>query len=171
MCQQKLLRVVIAALLLVLPDGLSAQQLPTLRAQGPEIVDAQGKAVLLRGCNVGGWLLQENYIIKTNTLSSQGQIKRGLLRTMPEAEKFYEQYRASFVTKADIDFIAAQGFNCVRLPFYYDLFLTAAQRSTRTRALHNPRQLNAYVQALSTWHDDNQLFTSGGKLDGIRLID
>ena len=172
-CQRGLLRVATAALLLVLPGGLSAQQLPMLRAQGPEIVDAQGKAVLLRGCNVGGWLLQESYIIKTDTLSSQGQIKRGLLRTMPEAEmeKFYEQYRASFVTKADIDFIAAQGFNCVRLPFHYDLFLTAAQRSARTRALQDPRQLNAYVQALSAWYDDNQLFTGGEKLDGIRLID
>ena len=44
-CQRGLLRVATAALLLV------------LRAQGPEIVDAQGTVVLLRGCNVGGWLL------------------------------------------------------------------------------------------------------------------
>jgi len=73
-CQRGLLRVVTAALLLVLPGGLSAQQLPMLRAQGPEIVDAQGKAVLLRGCNVGGWLLQESYIIRTDTLNSQEKI-------------------------------------------------------------------------------------------------
>ena len=144
-----------------------------LRAQGTGIVDTQGNPVLLRGCNVGGWLLQESYIIKTDTLNSQGQIKRGLLRTMLEAdmEKFYEQYRAGFVTKADIDFIAAQGFNCVRLPFHYDLFLTAAQRGARTQALRDPRQLAAYVQALSTWYNDNQLFTGGEKLDGIRLLD
>ena len=58
--------------------------------------------MLLRGCNVGGWLLQESYIIKTDTLNSQGQIKRGLLRVMPEAEmeEFYRKYRAGFVNKA-----------------------------------------------------------------------
>ena len=33
-CQRGLLRVIIAALLLVLPGGLSAQQLPMLRAKG-----------------------------------------------------------------------------------------------------------------------------------------
>ncbi len=159
--------------LLVLPGWVAAQQLPMLRAQGTEIVDEKGRAVLLRGCNVGGWLLQESYILKTDSLDSQGRIKRGLLRVMPEAamEDFYRQYRAAFVAKADIDFIAAQGFNCVRLPFHYDLFLTAAQRSARTQALRDPHQLDAYVQALSTWYDENQLFTDANNLDGFRLID
>jgi endoglucanase len=157
----------------LLPGGAAAQQLSMLSAKGAEIVNAQGKPVLLRGCNVGGWLLQESYIIKTDTLNSQGQIKKGLLRVMPEAEMedFYRKYRAGFVTKADIDFIAAQGFNCVRLPFHYDLFLTAAQRSARSQALRDPRQLDAYVQKLSTWYDANQLFVDTKNLDGFRFID
>jgi endoglucanase len=151
----------------------AAQNLSLLQAKGPEIVDTRGQAVLLRGCNVGGWLLQESYILKTDTLDSQSRIKRGLVRQMPEAEmeKFYQQYRAGFVTKKEIDLIAKQGFNCVRLPFHYDLFLTATQRSARAQALRDPKQLDAYVHQLSTWYDANQLFIDTQHLEGFRLID
>ncbi|RTQ48980.1 carbohydrate-binding protein [Hymenobacter gummosus] len=154
----------------------SAQQMSRLAARGPQIVNAQGQPVVLRGVNVGGWLLQESYILKTDTLDCQRRIQQGLLRTMPEkdVEEFYRQYRAGFVTKADIDFIAKQGFNCVRLPFHYDLFLTQQQRWARTKALQSPKSdaaLTAYVQTLSQWYDAGQLFTDLDQLDGIRAID
>lgn len=153
--------------------GVQAQQLGWLHAQGPKMVDARGQEVVLRGFNVGGWLLQESYIFHTDSLNSQWRIKQGMLRTMPEAEMedFYRQFRAGFITKADIDFIAKQGFNCVRLPFHYDLFLTAAQRHARTQALRSPKNVAAYVQQLSTWYDQNQLFTDFKNLEGFRLID
>ncbi|GAB3823297.1 cellulase family glycosylhydrolase [Hymenobacter jeollabukensis] len=164
--------------LLGLPSlSSSAQQLSWLKARGPQIVDAQGRPVVLRGCNVGGWLLQESYILKTDTLGCQRRIQQGLLRTMPEreVEEFYRQYRAGFVTRADIDWLARQGFNCVRLPFHYDLFLTAEQRRARTKALQNPNSdaaVDAYVQALGRWYDANELFTADPKtLDGFRHLD
>ncbi|SNC61511.1 Aryl-phospho-beta-D-glucosidase BglC, GH1 family [Hymenobacter gelipurpurascens] len=150
-----------------------AQNLTWLRANGTKMVDASGQEVVLRGFNVGGWLLQESYILKTDSLNSQWRIKQALLRTMSEAqmENFYRQYRANFITKADIDFIAKQGFNCVRLPFHYDLFLTPAQRHARTQALRNPQNVAAYVQNLSTWYEQNQLFTDTKNLEGFRAID
>lgn len=152
------------------------QQLSPLRAVGAKMVDATGREVVLRGYNVGGWLLQESYILGTDSLSSQWRIKQGLLRTMPEAEMedFYRQYRANFIDKADIDFLARQGFNCVRLPLHYDLFLTSAQRQARTavaRDPKNPAKLAAYVQQLSSWYDGNQLFNAKKNLDGFRFID
>ncbi|UOQ81603.1 MULTISPECIES: cellulase family glycosylhydrolase [Hymenobacter] len=151
----------------------SAQQLSFLQAKGTHMVNASGKEVVLRGFNVGGWLLQESYILQTDSLNCQWRIKQGLLRTMLEAqmEEFYRQYRANFITKADIDFIAKQGFNCVRLPFHYDLFLTAAQRKARTQAMLSPKNVDGYVQQLSTWYDQNQLFTDPKSLDGFRFID
>ncbi|WP_167856886.1 cellulase family glycosylhydrolase [Hymenobacter aquaticus] len=162
--------------LLLAPGLVSAQRLSMLRAQGGKIVDAQGREVVLRGFNVGGWLLQESYLLKTDTLDSQARIRGGLLRTMSdqELEAFYEQYRATFVTKADIDFVAAQGFNCVRLPFHYDLFLTRQQRLERNKVSRRPRDpqaVEAYVQHLAQWYDQNQLFTDAQQLDGFRLLD
>ncbi|WP_324671174.1 cellulase family glycosylhydrolase [Hymenobacter sp. GOD-10R] len=146
-----------------------------LHAEGPRIVNSGGKEVILRGFNVGGWLLQESYILQTDTLNCQWRIKQGLLRTMPEAQmqEFYQQYRANFITKADIDFIAKQGFTCVRLPFHYDLFLTATQRHARTEVIRDPKnakKLDAYVQSLSTWYDQDRLFTDQNT-EGFRQVD
>jgi endoglucanase len=162
--------------LLLAPVSANAQTLSPLRADGPKTVDAFGREVVLRGYNVGGWLLQESYLLSTDTLDSQWRIKQGLLRTMSvaEMEKFYRRYRRQFITKADIDFLARQGFNCVRLPLHYDLFLTPEQRRARTEVLRNPhhnQQLAAYVQQLSQWYDAGQLFARPGKLEGIRYID
>lgn len=154
-------------------SGVRAQSLSMLRAGGPTIVDASNRPVVLRGINVGGWLLQESYILETDTLNSQWRIQQAMLRTMPEAavEDFYRQYRANYITKADIDFIAKQGFNCVRLPFHYDLFLTAEQRRARTKAMQSPKNVDGYVQALSSWYDQNQLFADPKNLDGFRILD
>ncbi|OWP64263.1 hypothetical protein CDA63_04280 [Hymenobacter amundsenii] len=153
-----------------------AQKLSPLHAEGPRMLDATGREVVLRGYNVGGWLLQESYMLGTDTLNSQWRIKQGMLRTMPEAdmEAFYRRYRQQFVTKADIDLLARQGFNCVRLPLHYDLFLTPAQRHARTEVIRDPQNdatLAAYVQQLSQWYDAGELFARPQQLDGIRYID
>lgn len=154
----------------------NGQRLSFLRADGPKTVDASGREVILRGYNVGGWLLQESYILGTDTLDSQWRIRQGMLRTASEdeVEKFYRRYRQQFITKADIDFLARQGFNCVRLPLHYDLFLTPEQRHARTAVIRDPKnsqKLNAYVQQLSQWYDAGQLFARPRKLEGIRYID
>lgn len=144
-----------------------------LQAKGINIIDPQGKEVILKGVGLGGWLLQESYMLSTDTLNSQGLIKRAMRRTMSaaEVEKFYQQYRAGFITKADIDFLAAQGFNCVRLPMHYDLFLTVEQRQLREAALDKPTAIPAYVAALAQWYDTNQLFSNPPQIEGFRYID
>ncbi|MFD2785735.1 cellulase family glycosylhydrolase [Hymenobacter rubripertinctus] len=166
----------LAGLLLMAAGPTQAQKMSPLHAEGPRIVDATGREVVLRGYNVGGWLLQESYMLGTDTLNSQWRIRQGMLRTMPEAEMeaFYRQYRQQFITKADIDFLARQGFNCVRLPLHYDLFLTPEQRHARTEVIRDPQneaRLDAYVRQLSQWYDAGQLFNQSRKLDGFRYID
>lgn len=112
-------------------------------------------------------------MLGTDTLDSQGRIKRAMRRSMSaaEVEDFYQRYRERFITKADIDFIAAQGFNCVRLPLHYDLFLTPEQRRAREQALDRSSAVPAYVAALSEWYDSGQLFSDPARLDGFRYID
>ena len=166
----------LAGLLMIGAGPSQAQKLSPLHAEGPRMVDATGQEVVLRGYNVGGWLLQESYMLGTDTLNSQWRIKQGLLRTMPEAqmEAFYHQYRQQFITRADIDLLARQGFNCVRLPLHYDLFLTPEQRHARTEVIRDPENdatLDAYVEQLSQWYDANELFAKPKKLDGFRYID
>ncbi|MDJ0364901.1 cellulase family glycosylhydrolase [Hymenobacter sp. H14-R3] len=160
--------------LLTLPAlGQTPTSLP-LRAEGPKIVDAQHHEVLLQGMNLGGWLLQEGYMMKPNYGGTQGSVKKVLYQAgLSDAavEKFYQQYRDNFVTRADIDFIAQQGFNCIRLPLHYDLFLTPAQRAVRNGVIRGTVPYASYVAQLKQWQQQGELFQEPAKLEAIRLID
>jgi endoglucanase len=147
---------------------------PLLRAEGPKIVDAQHHEVLLQGMNLGGWLLQEGYMMKPGYGGTQGSVKKVLYQAgLSDAavEKFYQQYRDNFITKTDIDFIAQQGFNCIRLPLHYDLFLTPAQRAVRNGVIRGTVPYADYVAKLKEWQQKGELFKEPAKLEAIRLID
>ncbi|MCI1186985.1 cellulase family glycosylhydrolase [Hymenobacter sp. DH14] len=165
------------ALLLSPAGAVRAQSF--LHAAGPKIVNANNQEVLLNGVNLGGWHLQEGYIIKpgwagVNGKQTQGAVKQTLYAagmTDAAVEAFYQSYRNNFITKPDIDFLAAQGFNCVRLPLHYDLFLTPAQRAVRNDVLHGTVTYPTYVSSLNDWYNANQLFTDPANLEAFRLID
>jgi hypothetical protein len=46
-----------------------------LRASGGRIVDGQGREVLLRGMGLGGWMLQEGYMLGIKKDGTQHAIK------------------------------------------------------------------------------------------------
>jgi endoglucanase len=167
--------------LLVATLGLSAatacaqsQGAPLLHANGPKIVDAQNHEVLLQGMNLGGWLLQEGYMMKPGYGGTQGSVKKVLYQAgLGDAavEKFYQLWRDNFITKADIDFIAQQGFNCIRLPLHYDLFLTPAQRTVRNGVIRGTVPYADYVAKLKEWQQKGELFRAPQQLEAIKLID
>ncbi|MEJ7665997.1 MAG: hypothetical protein WKG07_44020 [Hymenobacter sp.] len=128
-------------------QGATAQSM--LQASGTKIVNASDQEVILNGMNLGGWTaaggLHDEARLRRHT---QGSVKKMLYDAgLSDAavETFYQGYRDNFITKPDIDYIASQGFNCVRLPLHYDLFLTPApagsaqQRDSRHRDLRGLR--------------------------------
>lgn len=168
------MKLLFLALLANLPALAQTTATPLLRADGPKIVNAQNQAVLLRGMNLGGWLLQEGYMMKPGHDGTQGSVKKVLYAAgLSDAavERFYQQWRDNFITKADIDFIAQQGFNCIRLPLHYDLFLTPAQRAVRNGVIRGTVPYPAYVAKLREWQQKGELFQEPQKLEAIRLID
>lgn len=96
-----------------------------LHTEGHNIVDGNGDNVLLRGLGLGGWMVQEGYMLQTGDYAGpQYVIKQKITDLIgPEnTEAFYEAYRANGITKCDIDSLAAWGFNSVRLPMHYNLY-------------------------------------------------
>lgn len=96
-----------------------------LHCQDKKIVNSSGQEILLKGIGLGGWLLQEGYMLHTsNFANAQWQIRAKIVDLIGEAntETFYESYRNNYVRKIDIDSIKSWGFNSVRLPFHYNLF-------------------------------------------------
>jgi aryl-phospho-beta-D-glucosidase BglC (GH1 family) len=147
-----------------------------LRADGTRIVNVANQEVLLKGVGLGGWLVQEGYMMKPDFTGggTQWSIKKRLYDqgvSEADVETFYQDYRNNFITKADIDYIASLGFNCVRLPMHYELFLTATQRSVRNSVIRNSANYTNYVNSLSTWYDNNELFNDPANLEGFKTID
>jgi aryl-phospho-beta-D-glucosidase BglC (GH1 family) len=105
---------------------------PALRAQrgfvhtkGPELVDAKGQPLMLRGTNLGNWLEPEGYMFHFDGgPQSTREIEELSYELIgPEqADAFWKQWRESYITQADIDLIKRSGFNSVRVPMHWKLF-------------------------------------------------
>ncbi len=149
-----------------------------LQASGTRIINASNQEVVLKGVNLGGWQVQEGYMMKPGYgdkgTGTQSLVKKGLFnqgQSDGQVENFYQQWRDNFFTKADIDYLKDKGFNCVRLPLHYELFLTASQRAVRTNVSKGSTSYGDYLNALRGWYANNQLFNDPSTLEGVRLID
>jgi endoglucanase len=147
-----------------------------LRAEGKQVLNAQNEPIVLRAVGLGYWLLQEGYMLNPHDQSkaaNQWQMKRIYYREglkEEEVEAFYKQWRDRFITESDIAYIASLGFNSVRLPLHYDLFLTSAQRSIRHEVIRDKSKLIDYTHALSQWLSEGELFNQD-ELEGFHYID
>jgi len=96
-----------------------------LKADGKNIVNENGETVILRGMGLGGWMLQEGYMLQTaGFANAQHKIRAGIedLMGKEDTDLFYDAWFANHVRKADIDSLKVWGFNSVRLPMHYNLF-------------------------------------------------
>ncbi|SDI39505.1 Carbohydrate binding module (family 6) [Mucilaginibacter gossypii] len=95
-----------------------------LKAEGKKIVDEKGQNVLLRGMGLGGWMLQEGYMLHINKDSRQYRIRERFEELMGPAEtkEFYDTWLANNTRKIDVDSMKRWGFNSIRLPMHYNLY-------------------------------------------------
>lgn len=119
----------VATAALCLSAGLAEAQ-SFLRADGTRIVNEEGEPVILRGMGLGGWVLQEGYMLQLGELGQQHVIRARIADLIGEekTEAFYRAWRANYTTKADIDAMGRWGFNSVRIPLHYDQLTLAADQ-------------------------------------------
>lgn len=111
-----------------------------LKVSGKQIVDASGKPYLLRGMGLGGWMLQEGYMLETGEFAgTQTKIRAKITEVTDEAytNQFYKEWLANHCTRQDVKALAKWGFNSIRLPMHYNLFTLPIQ--------------NEPVQGQDTW--------------------
>ncbi|SHM81680.1 Carbohydrate binding module (family 6) [Chitinophaga jiangningensis] len=109
--------------------GLLANGQGYLKAKGHIIVNEKNEKVILRGMGLGGWMLQEGYMFRLGNVGQQYKIKAKIQELVgPEkTTEIYNSWLTSHTTKADIDSLAAWGFNSVRLPMHYELYTPAVE--------------------------------------------
>lgn len=104
-----------------------------LITRGRSIVNLRGEEIVLRGVNLGSWLLQECWMcpvagedgewgnLDTVTAFSESGMTQEQIQTL------FETYQKNWITEYDLDLIASSGVNCVRVPFWYRNFMTDEQ--------------------------------------------
>jgi GNAT superfamily N-acetyltransferase len=98
-----------------------------VRVDGTRFVAPDGRALLLKGINLGNWLMPEGYMFKFEKMKALRQIEAVVEHLAgPEgAQAFWRRFRESYITEEDIRFIKAVGFNTIRVPLHHKLFMTA----------------------------------------------
>ncbi len=126
-----------------------------LHRSGQSIVDGAGSKVLLRGMGLGGWLVPEGYMLQTSAFAnSPTEINAAIVDLVGQenADEFWRRYRGNYVTRRDIDSLAAWGFNSIRLPMHYNLMTPKDQPGIYLESGF------AYIDSLLAWCESNRLY-------------
>ncbi|MBT1688045.1 cellulase family glycosylhydrolase [Dawidia soli] len=132
-----------------------------LHTQDQKIVNEKGQEVILRGVGLGGWMLQEGYMLRVRSEGQQQHVIRRRLEELIGKERtdaFYTGWLANHTRKADIDSLAAWGFNSVRLPMHYNLYTLPVDQEPTPGANTWLDQGFAMTDSLLQWCKANKLY-------------
>lgn len=105
-------------------SNIQAQTKGFIYTKGKDIVTPDGKPFIMRGTNLGNWLVPEGYMFHFGNTNSPRLINQALneLTGPSEARKFWKTYLDNYITAADIHYMKMMGMNSIRVPFNYRLF-------------------------------------------------
>lgn len=91
--------------------------------EGRDIMSPEGEKLHLTGVNLGNWLLPEGYMFKMRDCNSPRKIDQALRELIGNSatREFWDEYLETYITEADIKWLADAGVNIIRLPFDYRL--------------------------------------------------
>jgi len=94
--------------------------------RGKAFIAPSGERFFVKGINLGNWLLPEGYMFKFKNANSPRLIHAVINELVgeEEAKRFWKSYRDNYITAEDTKFIRDAGFNTIRVPFDYRLFVT-----------------------------------------------
>jgi len=131
-----------------------------LKTDGSKIVDSKGKEIILRGMGLGGWMLQEGYMLRMPGTGTQHSIKARIADLIgdEECEHFYDQWLKNQMTKADVDSMAKWGFNSIRLPMHYNLYTLPSEKEPNPATNTWLQKGFAMTDSLLSWCKANNMY-------------
>ena len=94
------------------------------KTRASQIIDPNGNPIVLKGTNLGNWLVPEGYMFKMKQVNSPRKIDELLYELIgPDSLKvFWNGFLNNYITQEDIKYLKRTGSNHIRLPFHYKLF-------------------------------------------------
>ena len=154
-------RIIILLLAAAMLVSCGKQDKNFLHADGTKIVNGDGENVILRGIGLGGWMLQEPYMLKLSGVAvAQYDIKNRITELIGEERmnEFYDAWLANMVTKRDIDSLKEWGFNSVRLPMHYNLFTLPVENEPVSGENTWLEKGFAMTDSLLAWCRENEIY-------------
>lgn len=105
-------------------EKTTANTLSFVKTKGTQLVDANGNSLILKGTNLGHWLVPEGYMFKMNQVNAPRKIDEMLYELVgPDSlQVFWNGFLNNYITHDDIKYLKSIGSNHVRLPFHYKMF-------------------------------------------------
>jgi endoglucanase len=102
--------------------NVSAQKF--VSTKGKDVIGVDGKPFLIKGTNLGNWLVPEGYMFKFQSANSPRLINETITELIgPDAAKaFWKKYLDVYIMQEDIHYLKSIGVNSIRVPFNYRLF-------------------------------------------------
>ncbi|ORX41154.1 glycoside hydrolase superfamily [Kockovaella imperatae] len=98
-----------------------------LQVSGTNVVDPSGNQVMLKGTNIGGWLVWEDWMCgMTDNSGNADRFAQTTLTSRFGVDQTYQllnTWQDNWFVESDFDVIASMGFNLIRLPFSYKNFI------------------------------------------------
>lgn len=93
---------------------------------GRQFIAPDGAPLHLKGINLGNWLVPEGYMFKFERASSPRLIYLAIEQLVGEraARDFWSTFRDTYISRDDIRYIKSLGFNSIRVPLHYRLFVS-----------------------------------------------
>ncbi|WP_203568045.1 glycoside hydrolase family 5 protein [Aestuariimicrobium ganziense] len=99
-----------------------------VRRRGTDLLDLDGEPRLFRGVGIGNWLLPEGYMWRFFDGATRPRLMEQLVVNLAGeryAATFWTRFRDQFFTRDDVARIAECGFDHIRVPFNWRLFMNA----------------------------------------------
>jgi len=121
---KKYLVMIAVAALIIIPALLKAQSQRFISVKGKEVIGADNKPFLMKGTNLGNWLIPEGYMFKFKSINSPKLINEAFMELIGpgDTKAFWSKYLDTYITRADIHYLKSTGMNSIRIPFNYRLF-------------------------------------------------
>jgi endoglucanase len=119
---KKQIPLLLAALVLML--AVQAQKKDFIYTEGKNLMIPGGQPFIMRGTNLGNWLVPEGYMFKLRDVNSPRMINQAFSELIGPAatDSFWKTYLNNYITGDDIHYLKNIGMNSIRVPFNYRLF-------------------------------------------------
>lgn len=123
--------------------------------EGKNLMLPGGQPFIMRGTNLGNWLVPEGYMFKLKDVNSPRLINQTFNELIgpSAADSFWKTYLNNYITGADIHYLKSIGVNSIRVPFNYRLF-TNEKYLGATNSNHGFELLDRLV----SWCKKEQLY-------------